>query len=241
MRLTSAQPPEFVPLSPLFTGGWELKFRVPYSSPSPIKKIFRNQIANSLFSCCCVQLCNTMGCSTRGFPLLHYPRFAQIHVHWNWWWHPTIWFSAARLPSVIPTIRGGQNTVAPVSVLPVPTSHTLSVLACTSHWLPLCPHVEVYLVAARGLHCCAWAPSSGAWASGALAACRLWAIEHRLTSSSPGIFSDQGLNPSPQLWQVGSLPLSYQDPCAHFPQHRGGTQKMIGTLRNVFKRKHFKE
>ena len=78
------QPPKFVLLSHLFIGGWELKFRVPYSSPSPIKKIFRNQIANSLFSCSCVQLCNTMGCSTPGFPLLHYPRCAQIHVHWNW-------------------------------------------------------------------------------------------------------------------------------------------------------------
>ena len=223
------QPPKFVLLSHLFIGGWELKFRVPYSSPSPIKKIFRNQII----------LCSVAVVSSSATPwaVAHQAslcftipgvlKFTSIEIGW---WHPTVSFSAALLPSVIPTIRGGQNTVAPVSVLPVPTSHTLPVLACTAHWLQLCPHVEVYLVAARGLHCCAWAPSSGAWASGALAACGLWAIEHRLSASSPrGIFSDQGLNPS-------SLPLSHQDPCAHFPQHRGGTQEMIGTLRNVFKR-----
>ena len=41
-------------------------------------------------SCCCYSLakslptlCNPMGCSTPGFPVLHYlPEFAQTHVHW---------------------------------------------------------------------------------------------------------------------------------------------------------------
>ena len=31
----------------------------------------------------CVPLCDTMDCSTPGFPVLHYlPEFVQIHVHW---------------------------------------------------------------------------------------------------------------------------------------------------------------
>ena len=31
----------------------------------------------------CVQLCDSMNCSTPGFPVLHHlPEFAQIHVHW---------------------------------------------------------------------------------------------------------------------------------------------------------------
>ena len=40
------------------------------------------------YRCCsvarsCPGLCNTMDCSTPGFPVLHYlPEFAQIHIHW---------------------------------------------------------------------------------------------------------------------------------------------------------------
>ena len=41
------------------------------------------------FICCfsvpksCPTLCDSMGCSTPGFPVLHYlPEFAQSHVHW---------------------------------------------------------------------------------------------------------------------------------------------------------------
>lgn len=128
-----AQPPEFVLLSPLFIGGWERKCRVLSSSPSPIKR--SSEIASSLFfSCCYVQLCNTQGCSTPGFPVLHYPKFAQFHVHWNWWWHSTISFFAALFdlqsfpPSGSSTLSqlftsDGQNTVVSVPVLPVPTLH----------------------------------------------------------------------------------------------------------------------
>ena len=37
-----------------------------------------------------VQLCDPMDCSTPGFSVLHYPpEFAQTHVHWVNWCHPT--------------------------------------------------------------------------------------------------------------------------------------------------------
>ena len=46
--------------------------------------------ADSEKKCCCCSvakscptLCDSMDCSTPGFPVLHYlPEFAQIHVHW---------------------------------------------------------------------------------------------------------------------------------------------------------------
>ena len=43
---------------------------------------------NKLICCCsvaklCLTLCDPMGCSTPGFPVLHHlPEFAQTHVHW---------------------------------------------------------------------------------------------------------------------------------------------------------------
>ena len=48
---------------------------------------FYLKFINTLFCCCsfiqaCPTLCNTMDCSTPGFPILHHlPQFAQIHVH----------------------------------------------------------------------------------------------------------------------------------------------------------------
>ena len=44
-------------------------------------------LVKSIHSCSvtksCLTLCDPMGCSTLGFPGLHYlPEFAQIHVHW---------------------------------------------------------------------------------------------------------------------------------------------------------------
>ena len=49
-----------------------------------------NSITQVKYFCCCcsvakfcLTLCNSMDCSTPGFPVLHYlPEFAQIHVHW---------------------------------------------------------------------------------------------------------------------------------------------------------------
>ena len=39
----------------------------------------------------CLTLCDPMDCSTPGFPVHHHlPEFAQTHVHWNQWFHPTI-------------------------------------------------------------------------------------------------------------------------------------------------------
>ena len=41
------------------------------------------QIQFSSVALLCLTLCNTMKCSTTGFPVLHYlPEFAQTHVHW---------------------------------------------------------------------------------------------------------------------------------------------------------------
>ena len=42
-----------------------------------------------------VTLCDPMDCSTLGCPVLHcLPNFAQTHVHWVRWCHPTISSSA---------------------------------------------------------------------------------------------------------------------------------------------------
>ena len=39
----------------------------------------------------CLILCDPMDCSTPGIPVHHHlPEFAQTHVHWNQWCHPTI-------------------------------------------------------------------------------------------------------------------------------------------------------
>ena len=56
-------------------------------------------------SCCCSAAksystpCNSMDCSTPGFPVLHYlPEFAQSHVHWQQS-HPTTLSSVATFSS----------------------------------------------------------------------------------------------------------------------------------------------
>ena len=42
----------------------------------------------------CLTLCDPMDCSMPGFPALHYlSEFAETHVHWVKWCHPTISFS----------------------------------------------------------------------------------------------------------------------------------------------------
>ena len=57
------------------------------------QKWFRSPSACPWFCCCsvaqsCLTLCNSMDCSTPGFPVLnHFPEFAQTHIHWC---HPTI-------------------------------------------------------------------------------------------------------------------------------------------------------
>ena len=39
----------------------------------------------------CCSVAQSADCSTAGFPVHHQlPEFAQTHVHWFWWWHPTI-------------------------------------------------------------------------------------------------------------------------------------------------------
>ena len=48
----------------------------------------------------CLTLCDPMDCSTPDFPVLHYlPEFAQIHVHWCQWCHPTVSSSVAPFSS----------------------------------------------------------------------------------------------------------------------------------------------
>ena len=93
------------------------------------------------FFCCFLAMksrptvCDPMGCSVPGFPVLHYlPEFAQTHVHWvSNWCHPTISSSAAPFsscPQSFPAgsfpvslffTSGGQNTGASASAsfLPV--------------------------------------------------------------------------------------------------------------------------
>ena len=48
----------------------------------------------------CITLCDPMDYSMPGFPVLYYfPEFAQIHVHWWWWCHPTNSFSVVPFSS----------------------------------------------------------------------------------------------------------------------------------------------
>ena len=53
-----------------------------------------------IYMICCwvtklyLSLCNPMDCSTPGFSVPHHLlEFAQAHVHWNWWCHPSSSFS----------------------------------------------------------------------------------------------------------------------------------------------------
>jgi len=69
-----------------------------------------SDLQTSCFYCCCSvvsTLCNPMGCSMSGFPILHYlPEFAQTLVHWvmmpsN---HLILCCPLLLLPSVFPSI-----------------------------------------------------------------------------------------------------------------------------------------
>ena len=63
---------------------------LPPSTPAhrELLKTFSTLKKLNTYCCCsvtrsCLILCNPMGCSTPGFPVLHHlPEVAQIHVHW---------------------------------------------------------------------------------------------------------------------------------------------------------------
>ena len=87
-----------------------------------------------------VQLCDPMDCRTPGFPVLHYPpEFAQTHVHWVNWCHPTTSSSVTPFSCLqsLPAsgsfpvswlfVSGGQSIGASVPVLPM----------TMQGWLPL--------------------------------------------------------------------------------------------------------
>ena len=68
-------------------------------------------------ACCsvaksCLTLCNSMNCSTPGFPVLHYlPELAQTHVHrvGDAIHHLILCHSLLLLPSIFPSIRVFSN------------------------------------------------------------------------------------------------------------------------------------
>ena len=79
-----------------------------------------------------VQLCDPMDCSTPGSFVLHYPpEFAQTHVHWINWCHPTTSSSVTPFSCLqsLPAsgsfpvswlfVSGGQSIGASVPVLPM--------------------------------------------------------------------------------------------------------------------------
>ena len=90
-------------------------------------------------NCCCSvtklypTLCDPMGCSTPGFPVLHYlPGFAQTHVQLSQWCHPTIsssfapffsypqsFLASGSFPVSQLFTSGGQSIRASASVLPM--------------------------------------------------------------------------------------------------------------------------
>ena len=81
-----------------------------------------NSITQVKYFCCCcsvakfcLTLCNSMDCSTPGFPVLHdLPEFTQIHVHWvgdaTQPFHPLS--PPSPLPSVFPTIKVFPNELS---------------------------------------------------------------------------------------------------------------------------------
>ena len=64
-------------------------FTVKQNSPFPFSKLCWQCISNNIIFCCCSvmklcpTLCDSMDCSTSGFPVLHHLwEFVQTHVHW---------------------------------------------------------------------------------------------------------------------------------------------------------------
>ena len=101
-----------------------------------------------------VQLCDPMDCSTPGFSVLHYPpEFAQTHVHWVNWCHPTTSSSVTPFSCLqsLPAsgsfpvswlfVSGGQSIGASVPVLPM----------TIQGWLPLELTGFISLRASKGL------------------------------------------------------------------------------------------
>ena len=84
--------------------------------------IYVSKCRSCIFCCCCCSVtelcptvCDLMGCSRPGFPVLHYLlEFAQIHVHWAGGAiqpsHPLL--PLLLLPSTFPSIRVFSNESA---------------------------------------------------------------------------------------------------------------------------------
>ena len=106
---------------------------------------WKNVCLEWIFTCCCSvtkscpALCNTMDCSTPGFPVLHYLwELAQIHVQWVddaiYPSHPLLLSSP--LPSVFPRIRVFSNESALHIRWPKYWSFSFSI-SPVKDWLPL--------------------------------------------------------------------------------------------------------
>ena len=99
----------------------------------------------------CPTLCDTMDCSTPGFPILHhFPELAQTHVRWLGDGHPTISSSVIRFLSCLQSFpasgsflmiwlftSGGQSIGASASawVLPINTQDWFP--SGLTGWIPL--------------------------------------------------------------------------------------------------------
>ena len=91
---------------------------------------------------CPVTLCDPMNCSTPGLPVLHHlPEFAQTHVHWNKWSHPTI-SSSVTLFSSCPQSFPASGSFSRSQLFSsgdqsIGVSDSVSVLPITIHgWFP---------------------------------------------------------------------------------------------------------
>ena len=76
---------------------------------------FHFWIAHCSVAKSCPTLCDTMHCSTPGFPVLHYlPELAQTHVHWSVMPsnHLILCHPLLLLPSIFPSIRVFSNKSA---------------------------------------------------------------------------------------------------------------------------------
>ena len=87
-----------------------------FHDPKLLKFSYRRNISqhNCSVAQSCLTLCDPMGCSMPGFPVLyHLPEFAQTHVHWVGNALQSSLSSLLLLPSVFPSIKVFSNESAP--------------------------------------------------------------------------------------------------------------------------------
>ena len=105
--------------------------------------VVQQEQIDSLYCCCsvaklCPTPCNTMDYKMPGFPVLHYlPEFAQTHVHWVSWCHPTISSSVIPFPSCLQSFPASESF--PMSWLFSSGGQSIRASVTIEHWMSVLP------------------------------------------------------------------------------------------------------